>query len=137
MCEYHVMGEQRRCRGAGVVLNQVYGNCAHVDMRARAHTLTHTYAHLYAAYESRPDVGSSRKRIEGCVMSSTPMDTRFFSPVQLRQVAISTLCVGTGHHQFDVFDLTGHTRCKQMQITAGNALDELIANDGVGTALKI
>mmetsp|Transcript_22804 Transcript_22804/g.55376 ORF Transcript_22804/g.55376 Transcript_22804/m.55376 type:complete len:219 (+) Transcript_22804:1391-2047(+) len=42
---------------------------------------------LYAELESSPEVGSSRKRIFGFVMSSTPIDTRRFSPPEIPRIS--------------------------------------------------
>mmetsp|Transcript_26325 Transcript_26325/g.69169 ORF Transcript_26325/g.69169 Transcript_26325/m.69169 type:complete len:271 (-) Transcript_26325:92-904(-) len=46
-----------------------------------------------AANESRPDVGSSRKMVRGCVISSTPMAVRFFSPPETPRRILSPMMV--------------------------------------------
>mmetsp|Transcript_10492 Transcript_10492/g.24298 ORF Transcript_10492/g.24298 Transcript_10492/m.24298 type:complete len:228 (-) Transcript_10492:97-780(-) len=57
---------------------------------ARAASLDMT---LYAANESRPEVGSSKKMSFGCMTSSTPMAVRFFSPPEMPRISSSPTSV--------------------------------------------
>mmetsp|Transcript_37095 Transcript_37095/g.76041 ORF Transcript_37095/g.76041 Transcript_37095/m.76041 type:complete len:80 (+) Transcript_37095:1373-1612(+) len=56
-------------------------------------TLRRTCIVWNAAYESRPERGSSRKRIRGFVTSSTPMAVRFFSPPEMPLCSASPMRV--------------------------------------------
>mmetsp|Transcript_29132 Transcript_29132/g.71545 ORF Transcript_29132/g.71545 Transcript_29132/m.71545 type:complete len:120 (+) Transcript_29132:1810-2169(+) len=81
-------------------------------VRASAASLVSVCTISLAMYESRPDVGSSRKRIDGRWMSASAMLTRFACPPEMPRISTFPITV-LRHVSSPSVPMTSSTRARR------------------------